>query len=420
MSRRSRRKHRQEWSRKHPAQVEQPTAPAPAARETRKGRGLWIGVLVVALAAASYALVGVGKHRSKANTGGAPAVSTAAPAVLLSTGGVAGAVAGWGPRIQFETPVYDFGTVKSGEAVKHTYYFTNVGGATLQVSNVQASCGCTTAGEWTRQLEPGKVGAIPVQFNSGGFGGQIGKTVTVTCNDTNQPSVVLQIKGNVWKPVDVIPQFVALTATSETPATSTVVRIVNNEPTPLVLAQPESSSPAFATELKTNTPGKEFEVVVRTVPPLPARNATARLSLKTSSTNVPEIKISAYLNVQPVITLTPRPIALPVAPLAVPLPVNLVIRNNGTNVLKVSEATVNAKGVEVEVQETEPGRAFALALNFPAGFEVAQGEKVEVSVKTSHPEFPVMKVPVLQTPRLAPPQAVSGTPAAAPATEKKL
>ena len=39
---------------------------------------------------------------------------------------------GGGPRIEFATPIYDFGRVKSGEVVKHTYVFTNVGGAMLQ------------------------------------------------------------------------------------------------------------------------------------------------------------------------------------------------------------------------------------------------------------------------------------------------
>ena len=41
--------------------------------------------------------------------------------------------------MQFATPIYDFGKVKSGELVKYTYVFTNVGGATLQVSNVQVT-----------------------------------------------------------------------------------------------------------------------------------------------------------------------------------------------------------------------------------------------------------------------------------------
>lgn len=53
----------------------------------------------------------------------------------------------FGPKIVFATPVYDFGRIQGGEIVKYTFVFTNVGGAMLQVSNVQASCGCTTAGE---------------------------------------------------------------------------------------------------------------------------------------------------------------------------------------------------------------------------------------------------------------------------------
>src|SRR5438093_11945731 len=60
---------------------------------------------------------------------------------------------GVGPRIQFEQPDYDFGKVSSGESVKHTYTFTNTGDALLEVSAVHPSCGCTTAGEWSKEVE---------------------------------------------------------------------------------------------------------------------------------------------------------------------------------------------------------------------------------------------------------------------------
>ncbi len=83
----------------------------------------------------------------------------------------AGATNSAAPKIVFATPVYDFGKVKSGDPVKYTYVFTNTGDATLTLSDVHPSCGCTTAGDWTRQVEPGKTGAIPVQFNSAAYGG---------------------------------------------------------------------------------------------------------------------------------------------------------------------------------------------------------------------------------------------------------
>src|SRR5260221_7172319 len=85
-----------------------------------------------------------------------------------------------GPKIQFQTPVYDFGKIKSGDPVKYTFIFTNGGEETLYITNVQPSCGCTTAGDWSKLVEPGKTGYIPVQFNSANYNGAVVKTVTVT------------------------------------------------------------------------------------------------------------------------------------------------------------------------------------------------------------------------------------------------
>lgn len=203
---------------------------------------------------------------------------------------------GSGPKIVFATPVYDFGRIKGGESVKYTFVFTNAGSAMLQVSNVHAPCGCTTAGDWTRRVEPGKTGSIPIQFNSANFNGPVAKAITATCNDSNQPTVGLQIKGNIWKPIEVTPQFAMLNVTAETPSNGTIVRIVSNEDLPLTLSAPESSHPAFATELSTNQPGKEFQLLVRTVPPLPAGNVQGQITLKTSSTNMPVIQVTAWTN----------------------------------------------------------------------------------------------------------------------------
>ena len=339
---------------------------------------------------------------------------------LLSTSPSGGLIAsGSGPRIQFATPVHDFGQIKGGEVVKYTYVFTNAGQQLLEVTAVQASCGCTTAGDWSRQVEPGQTGRIPIEFNSGSFNGQVAKSITVTCNDPTQPTVALQLKATIWRPIDVTPQFAVLNLTSESPSNATTVRIVSNEESPLTVSAPESSNPAFAAELKTNQPGKEFELVVKTVPPLPAGNFQGQITLRTSSTNLPVINVTALANVLQTVMVAPSQITLPAAPLANPMPSNVVIRNNGTNALVLTEPTVNAKGVDVQLTEPQPGRYFTLTVTFPKGFEIIQGEKIELSVKSNHPQFPVIKVPILQPPRpvatAAPGQVVPPTspPAAA-------
>jgi hypothetical protein len=61
-----------------------------------------------------------------------------------------------------------------------------------------------------------------------------------------------------------------------------------------------------------------------------------------------------------------------------------------------------------QLKESDPGRNFTVTMTFPAGFEIPQGEHIELSVKSSNPQFPVLKVPVTQTPRPTPAVPVTG------------
>jgi len=342
-----------------------------------------------------------------------------APAATAQT--PAAAPAG-GPKIQFEMPVYDFGKIKAGEPVKYTFIFTNVGTELLILTNVQPSCGCTAAGEWTRQVEPGKTGSIPIQFNSANYGGQVVKTVTVTCNDKSQPSVGLQIKGTIWKPIDVNPQFAVLTIPPDSPSNVTTrVHIVNNMEELVTLSPPEvNNSKSFTAELKTNTVGKDFDLMISSVPPYDQPNLQAQITLKTSSTNVPTLTVTAWANVQQAIVVNPPHIMVGMGPLTNKQTVALVIQNNTTNLLKLSEPKVEAKDVEVQIAEPVAGRSFNVTLGFPVGFELPQGAKSEFTVKSDNPRHPVIKVPITQ---MAKPNAIVPAgipvPTPSPATASK-
>src|SRR5579859_5743944 len=118
----------------------------------------------------------------------------------------AGATANIGAaEIQFETPVFDFGTAQLGDMVKHDFVFTNTGNAKLVISKVDPKCGCTVAKPWTQEVEPGKTGIIPIQFNTAGFNGPVTKYIGVTSNAKNAPDIILHLKGTVHTLVEVIP-----------------------------------------------------------------------------------------------------------------------------------------------------------------------------------------------------------------------
>ncbi|GAB3825697.1 DUF1573 domain-containing protein [Pontibacter rugosus] len=96
----------------------------------------------------------------------------------------------------FEQTEYDFGTIKQGETVDHTFEFTNTGKTPLIIENASATCGCT-APDWTRTpVAPGEKGFVAVKFNSTGKVGQQQPTVTIRAN--TQPNIVkVAMKGSV-------------------------------------------------------------------------------------------------------------------------------------------------------------------------------------------------------------------------------
>ena len=68
--------------------------------------------------------------------------------------------------------------------VTTVFEFTNEGMVPLVLTNVRASCGCTTP-KWTREpIEPGQKGNITVTYNPNGRPGRFQKTVTITSNAT--------------------------------------------------------------------------------------------------------------------------------------------------------------------------------------------------------------------------------------------
>ena len=100
--------------------------------------------------------------------------------------------------VQFEQTDYDFGSVKEGEKVKHTYKFTNTGSEPLIISSAKGSCGCTVPKWPAEPIAPGATGQIDVEFDSKGKPGKQTKRVTVTAN-TVPAQIFLNITGNVEK-----------------------------------------------------------------------------------------------------------------------------------------------------------------------------------------------------------------------------
>lgn len=108
-----------------------------------------------------------------------------------------GLVAQAQPELKFTATTHDFGVItEKGGKVKHRFEFTNTGDEPLVISNVQASCGCTTP-EWTKTPVPPKgKGYVDAQYDPLNRPGSFNKSLTINSN-AFPSTATLFIKGEV-------------------------------------------------------------------------------------------------------------------------------------------------------------------------------------------------------------------------------
>ncbi|MFT6936005.1 MAG: peptidoglycan-associated lipoprotein [Saprospiraceae bacterium] len=69
-------------------------------------------------------------------------------------------------ELVFEKEAHDFGKVKKGETVEHTFKFTNIGKEELIVEFASGSCGCTVPEYSKNAIAPGATGEIKVVYTA--------------------------------------------------------------------------------------------------------------------------------------------------------------------------------------------------------------------------------------------------------------
>ncbi|HXH18898.1 MAG TPA: DUF1573 domain-containing protein [Chitinophagales bacterium] len=101
-----------------------------------------------------------------------------------------------GPAIRFEFEEYNFGDINEGDDATVDFVFTNTGTEKLILTDVKASCGCTTP-FWSKEpVMPGEKGKITAKYNTQGRPGNFSKAITITSN-ASEETMRIFIKGNV-------------------------------------------------------------------------------------------------------------------------------------------------------------------------------------------------------------------------------
>jgi hypothetical protein len=206
-------------------------------------------------------------------------------AILLLIG--SNVVAQSSAEMAFEKIEHNYGKIKEDAGLaEYSFVFRNIGKVPLVISNVSASCGCTTP-EWSREpVLPGKTGFVKVSYNPLGRPGAFDKTVTISANIMNGIQV-LKISGEVQpKTLSIAEQYpVDLGKLRMLNNNLSFVRIKNNEKKTDSLKFINTSGQKVTIGLK----GVLAYLSVKTAPVTVEPNATGYIVVTFDGAKVPEL-----------------------------------------------------------------------------------------------------------------------------------
>jgi len=101
------------------------------------------------------------------------------------------------PVVKYDGESFDFGDIKPGSKVEHTFNLQNTGKKDLIIRDVKSSCGCTAVSPSKSIVPAGASCPHTDAFDSTGKSGRQNKTITVITNDPKNPTTVLRISSNI-------------------------------------------------------------------------------------------------------------------------------------------------------------------------------------------------------------------------------
>ena len=231
---------------------------------------------------------------------------TAAMALAGATAISASAAA---PKLVCDAPEYNFGKADNSTVVEHDFLLVNEGDVTLEIIKAKPSCGCTVANISTKMVEPGSNAVISASLNLRGRHGQQHKVIQVETNDPETPRMSLVLKGEATSAVNVAPRNIQGANLTKGQTVTNVIKVVSKVDEPLEIKSVVSTNPNIITQVVTIEEGKAYDVVV-TTDSLPLGHTSGRITIRTSSSRLPQVFVPFRYSVVGELSVSPTEIAL--------------------------------------------------------------------------------------------------------------
>jgi hypothetical protein len=178
-------------------------------------------------------------------------------------------------QLVFEKKEADLKASPSDKAVTARFPFHNAGNYTVHITDMNTSCGCTTATLEKRTYAPNEKGEITASFEIGDRMGPQIKSIVLETDDAKASVVSLDMKIDIPDLMETKPAFLYWKHGDAATPKTVSVKILNDYPINAVTSS--SSDPRIKTHVETVTAGKEYTVSV--TPPGDGSTTDALISI---------------------------------------------------------------------------------------------------------------------------------------------
>lgn len=320
-----------------------------------------------------------------------------------------------GPRWSSNNTTFNFGQTWATLDVTHSFEFKNIGDQTLKILEAKPRCSCSVAGDYTREIPPGKTGVIPFLLKTAAKHGPVDETLTIKTNDPERPDMVLRMTGrvNIVCKVEVIHDDAIRDGSLELMKIRAVGghfgHIAANQQLGRILRMTNLTGAGlslrliavipndgrFTAELKDTKPSQEYQLSIKGHPPFPDGATEAEI---TFGTNIPELPlyrlpINAY--VPPRIEVVPYRIVVdPTLPL---VPTRVIrINNNGESSLEVTAIATTDPSLHISLlpNSAEIPKTRAVQVIIPQGYHPSDYGEI-IRIDTTDKEKARIEVPLV-------------------------
>lgn len=318
--------------------------------------------------------------------------------------------------LHLAAPEVDLGVKAVGEPLTADFVIENRGKETLELRSAKPLPGVRVEGV-PAKVEAGKSQIVRVTLPASVPVGPIEAATTVMTSDSDQPVVRLLLKAKVTAFLLMQPGYARYIVVQQAADGAIAQTVGSSDGEPFKILKVDSPVKALRVtfrearidERKAEWKGSQWRIETTLMRDAPVGPLTGDLIVTTDHPRQKVVRAAVSGFVRPIFAVTPPRLRFDAKQQAVPVHVNLAVKNYAEELIELKGFESTVKGVTGELLDVQAGRSWTLSLTLGSEMPVGPFDGT-LRIKTASPKVPFIEVPIAGRVMPAPPASASPSP----------